>query len=296
MSALGRFLIAVLFFTTAAAGFATDAPRRPKVLTTILPLYCFTVGVSGGLAEVDNLIPANASGHDYQLSTLDARKLSSAGLIVTTGLGLEESFLKGKWNALTVNASAGIDPIRGHVHEDHRHGDDANPHFWLDPALAAHAVTNILKALQAADPANAPRYSSNATAYVRRLHALDEEIKSALAPYRGRAIVTAHDAFPYFTRRYGLELAGVIQEVADVDPTPRHLKELRALVREKKVSVIFTETGGETRRARQLARDLGVKLAVLDPLESGDLAPGAYETGMRRNLESLKKAFHAPMP
>jgi zinc transport system substrate-binding protein len=291
MNTLGRIAISLLLFSISPAGVAEDAPKRLKVLTTILPLYCFTAGVAGDLADVDNLIPASASGHDYQLSIPDARKLNNADLMVITGLGLE-SFLKGKWKAVTVKAATGIDPIRGHVHEDHRHGDEANPHFWLDPTLAAHAVTNIARALQSADPSNAARYASNAAAYVQRLHALDEEIKSTLAPYRGRAIVTYHDAFPYFTRHYGLEVAGTIQEVADVDPTPRHLKELRTIIREKKVGVIFTEAGGENR----YARDLGAKLAVLDPLESGDLAPDAYERGMRQNLAELKKAFHAPVP
>jgi len=195
-----------------------------------------------------------------------------------------------------VKAGAGIEPIRGHVHEDHRNGDDANPHFWLDPLLAAHAVTNILQALQKADPGNADAYARNAAAYVARLQKLHEEITAALAPYHGRTLVTYHDAFPYFARRYGLQVAGVVQEVADVEPTPRHLSELRAAVREKKVSVIFVEAGSDARRVKQLIADLGVKVATLDPLESGKLSPTAYEEGMRRNVESIRKAFDAPVP
>jgi zinc transport system substrate-binding protein len=275
----------------------SDRPSsQPKIVTTILPLYCFASGVAGDLAPVDNLLPGNASGHDYQLSTQDARKLHNADIVIATGLGLEDSLLRGKLKAPAVKAAAGIDPIRGHVHEDHRHGDDTNPHFWHDPVLAAHAVTNILQALQKADPENANGYALNAAACVARMHKLDQEIAALLAPYRGRTLVTYHDAFPYFARRYGLQIAGVVQEVADVEPTARHLSELRALIRDKKIGVIFMEIGSEARRVKQLAADLGVKISTLDPLESGPLSSTAYEEGMRRNAESIRKAFDAPVP
>ena len=66
---------------------------RLKIVTTILPLYCFAAGVAGGVAQVDNLLPENASGHDYQLSAQDGQKLSKATLVIVTGLGLEDEFL-----------------------------------------------------------------------------------------------------------------------------------------------------------------------------------------------------------
>jgi len=305
VNARARITVGAIFFVSAFAFIVPQAGRavssspqqeKTKILTTILPLYCFAVGVAGDLARVDNLLPENASGHDYQLSAQDARKLSNADVVIATGLGLEDSLLGRRLKAPSVKAAAGIEPILGHVHEDHRHGGDVNPHFWLDPLLAAHAVTNILHALQKADPPNADAFSRNAAAYVTRLHKLDQEISAALVPYRGRTFVTYHDAFPYFARRYDLRLAGVVQEVADVEPTPHHLSELRAIVRDKKVSVVFMEAASDRRRLKQLAADLGVKVATLDPLESGRLSPSAYEEGMRRNAESIRKAFDAPLP
>ena len=294
---LSAAVAGILLFLVVAGPPSSAAPgSQLKIVTTILPLYCFTVGVAGDLAQVDNLLPENASGHDYQLSAQDARKLSNADIVIATGMGLEDSLLGRRLKAPAVKAGAGVDPIRGHIHEDHRHGDDVNPHFWLDPLLGAHAVTNILKALQKADARNAEAYARNAAAYVERLQKLHEHINTALAPHRGRTLVTYHDAFPYFARRYGLQLAGVVQEVADVEPTPRHLTELRAIVREQKVTVLFMEAGSEARRVKQLAADLSVKIATLDPLESGVISPSVYEEGMRRNAESIRKAFDAPVP
>jgi zinc transport system substrate-binding protein len=286
----------VLLFTGAGCG-ASVSPPRPKIITTSLPVYCFTANVAGEFAAVENLLPGSASPHDYQFSPQDVRKLSDARLIIANGLGLEEwmaRVLHGQ-KARLIEASAGLGAERIGSHDEHDHGV-WNPHFWLDPVLAAHAVTNIMRALQELDPANAAGYARNAAAYVERLHKLHEEIRAALAPHKGAPIVTYHNAFPYFARRYQLEIAGVIESVSDVDPSGRHLSNLRKTMREKNVRVIFTEKDSAPRLAERLRQDFNVKLAPLDPLESGDLAPNAYEEGMRRNLETLKKTFDAPVP
>lgn len=304
LAALLLTFLAALLLTFLAAGCgASVEPGRPKVVTTSLPIYCFTANVAGEFASVENLLPANVSPHDYQFSPQDMRKLSRARLVVVSGLGLEDwldRVLQGR-PARVVDSSAGLGERRipardGHVHRGHDHGH-WNPHFWLDPLLAAHAVTNIARALQKLDPGNAAGYASNAAAYVERLHRLDHDIRGALAPRQGEGIVTYHDAFPYFARRYQLEIAGVIEPAPDVDPSPRHLSELRRIMREKNIQVVFTEKQSAPRLAERLREDLKVKLAPLDPLESGELTPAAYEEGMRRNLDVLKKIFfHAPVP
>ena len=281
---------------------AGPGSARPKVVTTSLPIYCFTANVAGEFASVENLLPANVSPHDYQSSPQDMRKLSGARIVIASGLGLEDwldRVLQSR-SAHVVDSSSGLGKQRiaaddGHTHSGHDHGH-WNPHYWLDPLLAAHAVTNIMQALQKLDPANTTGYASNAAAYVERLHKLDNDIRAALAPQKQTAIVTYHDAFPYFARRYQLEIAGVIEPAPDVDPSPRHLSELRRLMREKNIQVIFTEKESAPRLAERLREDFNVKLVPLDPLESGELTPAAYEEGMRRNLDVLKKTFHAPVP
>jgi ABC-type Zn uptake system ZnuABC Zn-binding protein ZnuA len=270
-------------------------PQELKVITTSLPVYCFAVNVAGDLATVENLLPANVSPHDYQLSPRDARKLGGTRLIITSGLGLEEwsdRVLKGH-HAQVVEAAAALG--------DRRMGSDDkiavwNPHFWLDPLLAAHAVTNTMRAFQEVDPANASAYARNAAAYVHKLHSLDREIQAALQPYRGAAIVTYHDAFAYFAKRYGLEIAAVIEPVADVDPSAQRFSRLRKIMLAKNVRLVFTEKGAPPRLAERLRRDLNVKLAPLDPLETGELTPTAYEDGMRANLDVLRKTFDASVP
>ena len=297
--------------TRAAAPAAKASPAstaepagKIKALTSFLPVYCFTANIAGDLAEVENLLPANVGPHDYQFAPRDLRKLSAAQLFVVNGLGMEDwlgktlKAAKGSKTATVVEAFAGVPKDRlitelPHIHlpgeHGHHHHDGPNPHLWLDPTLAAHAVTNILTALQKADPKNAAGYAANAARYVERLQKLDADLAAALAPAKGRRIVTYHHAFPYFTRRYGLDLVGVIEEVPDVEPSPKYLAALLKVMREKEVKVIFTEPQFSPKLAERISRDAKIPVAELDTLETGPLKPTAYEEGLRRNLNTLLK-------
>ena len=106
--------------------------------------------------------------------------------------------------------------------------------------------------------------------------------------------MTFHDAFPYFTRRYELELVGVIEEVPNVDPSPKYLAKLLEVIRRDQVKAIFTEPQFNPRLARRLAADLGIACAELDVLETGRLAPEFYEQGMRRNTDTLVRTLGKP--
>lgn len=280
--------------------------RPLKVLTTFLPVYCFAANVAGDFAQVQNLLPANVEPHDYQFSRKDLQKLSDADLVFANGLGLESWLDKalgitgGLHAPPVVEISAGLEPELilnpAFSQPTSLHGPrpsvgvsrfSYNPHFWLDPRLAARAVTNILRALQAADPAHAGEYASNAAAYVARLEKLDRELQVQLAPVRGASIITYHDAFPYFARRYGLQVMGVVEAVADVEPSLKYLAGLYRSARASEVRAIFAEPPSVPRLARQIGRDLGLPVGQLDTLEAGALEAGAYEKAMLRNGQTL---------
>ena len=289
-----RFMIATLVLSVALASLEA----RPRIVTSFFPLYCWASNIAGTNAVVENLLPPRAEPHEYAFTPGDARKLSQADLVLVNGLGLESwlpKFLRSapQVNDRLVNVSAGLSTelIAGEHHhgpEDHDHSAHANPHIWLDPQLAAHGVSNILAALQRIDPGHAANYANNARAYIERLNKLDEDIRRTLASVTNRAIVTYHDAFPYFARRYGLEIARVVEEVPEVNPSPKYLSRLRATMRARNINVIFIAPGGRTRIARRIADDLQVRLVELDTLETGTLSPSAYEQRMTANAIVLE--------
>lgn len=300
-------LVAVGAVFLSTADVLAQEEKRPRVVTTFLPGYSLAASVAGDLAEVTNLLPSGGNLHDYQMTPRDMRQLAGADLIIINGLGLESFLDRAMANLGTelerkvVRMSDGLegrlieeghDHDHGHEHHDHDHAHgEHNPHIWLDPRLAAHAVTNITRALQRVDAGRSEEYAKNAAALVERLKALDAELEARLRPLSGRAFVTYHNAFPYLVRRYGLELAGVVELSPEVAPSPREMSRLLRTIREREVKALFTEPGSRSRLAERIARDAGVKLAELDPLESGELKAEAYEEGMRRNGEALVNAL-----
>ena len=270
--------------------------RKVRVLTSFLPVYCFTANVAGDLAEVDNLLPPGIDPHDFQFSVREMKKLGAADVMVVNGLQLEpwldRIIRSSEKPKVIVEAAAGLKAeliMSGAGQKDDEKSLVPNPHIWLDPKLAEHAVTNILAALQQADPGNAAGYARNANQYIERLEKLDAELQAGLAPAKGEAIVTFHNAFPYFARRYGLKIAGVIEEVPDVQPSPKYLSALGRTIKSDKVKAVFTDRQYASRLAEQFGRDYHVPAAQLDTLETGEFKPEAYEDGMRNNLHTLEK-------
>ena len=287
---------------------AAAQDHRLRILTSIPPIYSWALNVAGTNAEVENLLPADVGPHEFQFRPRDLRKIRTADIILLNGLGLESSFARtivasepgAAGKVIEISATIPTNLLIFEVptlhlaegeSEPHSHHGEANPHLWLDPVFARFVVTNLLEVFQKADPAHADAYAANARQYLDRLAALDLEIRSTLSLLTRRDVVTFHDAFPYFCRRYGLNLVGVVEEVPGASPAPRYLAALSAVIRNKQVGVLFTEPQFDPRLARQLSRDLKIAVAQLDTLETGRLSASSYEEGMRMNLRVLASSL-----
>jgi zinc transport system substrate-binding protein len=262
--------------------------------------------VAGDLATVENLLPSNVDPHDYQFTARDLKKLADADVVVLNGLGVDSWLERAIRSAaeerrsIVVRLADGLSTNQ-YIYDadepwvEHRRlrpGSETtppNPHIWLDPVLVEHGVSNICNALQKADPANAAGYARNTAAYVAQLQKLDEDLRTGLATLTHRDLVTDHNAFPYFARRYGLNLVGVIEEVEDIAPAPEYLARLMERIRSKRVPVLFVVPPAPPREAAQIARDLGIPVATLDTVETGPLKPSTYEDEMYRNLRTFQR-------
>ena len=289
-----------------------------RVLTTLPAIHSWAANVAGDTAAVESLLPANVGPHDFQFRPSDLRKLAAADVVLMNGLGVDTWLTRAvtrgasKPSRRVVTVTDGLQkqlihdrtplaidptttgskkPSQDHSH-DHDHGDDdANPHIWLDPVFAKHCVSNIIQALCQADPAHAEGYTRRGETYLRELDQLDEQIRSSLKGLSNRKVVTFHDAFPYFCRRYDLQLVGVIEEVPSVDPSPKYLAQLSRAIRQQQVRVIFSEPQFHPRLVQRLANDLAIGVAELDVLETGTASRTFYIDGLRRNLRTLESAL-----
>lgn len=276
-----------------------------KVVTTFLPITLFTRAVAAGCAEVSALIPPSTGPHDFQSRPGDLVALREAQVLVKNGLEVEDfldKLVESAENAeLTViDSSRGVATIESDDHDhshDHSHGHShgaVNPHIWLDPQRAVQQVENIRDGLVAADPSCADGYRRNAEATIAELRDLDEAIAAELAPFSGKTFVAFHNFAPYFAERYNLKAEFVV-DVPELNPTPADLRRVSEIVERSDLRALLSEPQEGNRSFNALARDLGVRVSVFDPLETGSEEdardPSTYLRVMRGNVEELRQAF-----
>ena len=286
MIKLSAALVSVAFVLWPAHLWANQSLR---VVTSFYPVYVAALNVTAGVpgVEVSNLAsPHIGCLHDYQLTAGDVRRLADADILLVNGAGMEPFLGKVAQQSpkvRVVEVSEGIPLLEG------------NPHVWVSLEGARRQTDNIAAALAAADPDRADAFRANAAAYNAALTALEEKMRTALAPYAGTPIVTFHEAFPYFARDFGLDLAGVIEREPGAEPSARELADTVKLVRARQVKALFAEPQFPDQSAQVVARETGVRVYSLDPVVTGPSDPaaarGAYLQAMEKNLEVLQEAL-----
>ena len=272
-----------------AALQGASAAETTRVVTSFYPVYIATLNVTAGVpgVEVHNLTsPHIGCLHDYQLTAGDVRKLADADLLLANGAGMETFLGKVQEQAPSlrvVEVSDGI-PLM-----------DGNAHVWVSFEGARQQVDNITTALIEAAPGQADAFRANAEKYKSALAALDEKMRTALAPYAGTPIVTFHEAFPYFARHFKLDLVGVIARESGAEPSARELADTIELVRTRRVKALFAEPQFPDKSVQVIARETGLKVYELDPVVTGPSEPSeardAYLRAMEKNLAVLQEAL-----
>ncbi|MFO0040307.1 MAG: metal ABC transporter solute-binding protein, Zn/Mn family [Synechococcaceae cyanobacterium] len=291
------------------------ADKAFKVVTTFLPITLFTRAVAGDCASVTSLIPPNLGPHDFQAKPGVLTALRQARVLVKNGLEMEGFLDKlvasaGNSQLKVIDSSRGVTTLEtdhhGEAHgKEHGHHDDhgsapghdhgaVNPHIWLDPLRAVQQVETIRDGLVKADPSCADGYRRNAAAYTAELKQLNNEIAAQLQPYRGKTFVAFHDFAPYFAQRYGLKAAYLV-DVPEINPSPGDLQRVAAAVKGSQLKALLSEPQEGNRSFNALAKDLGVKVVVFDPMETAtkdaSRDPSTYLKLMRRNVADLRQAF-----
>jgi len=261
--------------------------KKLRISTTIAPLYCFTINITGDLAEVENLLPSGVGPHEYSFTPQDVRKVALAQVLIKNGANLEDWLddlitSVNKKNLTIIDTSAGIEII------------DEDPHIWLSPRNAIIQVRNITKALINIDPEHSKRYKENAENYIQRLKTLDKEIKDEVKTWRRKEFIAFHSAFLYLARDYGLKQVAVIQEYPAKEPTPKHIAKVIKTIKARGIKAIFSEPRVSHKIVNTLANDLNLQVFTLDTLETGNplqIRPEWYEENIKENIITLKKAL-----
>jgi ABC-type Zn uptake system ZnuABC Zn-binding protein ZnuA len=292
-------LIALLAVTSAA--FAQD---RVQVVTTTTDLRNLTEAVGGDRVAAVSLVPPNLDAEEYQPKPQDVLRLKQARLLVRVGLDYDlwldrllaqvgrSEISRGGPAYVDASFAIAVLELRGMSvgpGDGHAHGS-GNPHYWLDPKNAETITANIVEALARIDPANAKTYEANRQAFLTRLNAKLTEWESKLGALKAMPIIAYHNSWPYFARRFRLDVIGFIETKPGVPPSPSHLAEIVRDMRARGARIVLREPHEPERDVAFVASRAGAQVVTL--AASVGALPGAddYISLFDVNVAALTKA------
>jgi ABC-type Zn uptake system ZnuABC Zn-binding protein ZnuA len=297
---------------------ATAPPKtsgRVRVVTTLGILADWARQVGGDRVEVTSLLSGNESPHTYEIQPADVKTVADARILFRVGLGLEDWLdpavgNSGNKQLVVVDAAAGITDIVQDT--DHRAKAEArgqsleartpespapspqspapavgNPHIWLDPEYAKVGIENLVRELVKLDPKGESLYRRREAAYFVQLDSLSQSIKTQVATLQDKRFISFHDAWPYFCRRFGLQVAATVEPIPGQEPSAKQFARMVDLIRQEHIRVVTTEPQLSSALPDMLAKETGVKVVSLNPLESG----GGYIEALGRSAEVLVDAL-----
>ena len=289
---LALAVVACLFASTSHA--ATD--ERLRVATTFTIIADLAKNVAGDAADVVSITRPGAEIHNYQPTPRDLLRVRDADVVLWNGLGLErwfEKFIARVKNATDVVVSEGVEPL---AVRDRPYVTQPNPHAWMSPDDVSIYVRNIEVALSQADPQNAQLYQQNADDYLKQIEAVVVDINERLAgvPESKRWLASTEGAFSYLARQFNLQEIYLYPINADGQGTPKQVKAMIDAVRLNNIPVVFSESTGSDKPARQVARDTGAAyggVLYVDSLSEADGPVPTYLDLLRVTTETVVKGL-----
>ena len=274
---------------------------KPVAVATISILADFVQAVAGDTMVVESVVPVAGDPHTYEPVPSDARRLARAAMVFRNGLGLERWLDRmigdAKEGRTVVTLTAGFPALKV---TDGVYAGDPDPHAWMDPRIVMHYVDAVEKALSTRYPHNAKVYAANAARYRGELEALDREIRTLLqaVPKSRRHLVTTHDAFRYFARRYDLELVATIWGIStESEPSAKQVAQIVGAIRKTGVPTVFVETTINPKLMKRIAQEARVRVGDAlygDSVGAKGSGADTYIGMMRANARSIARGLAAP--
>lgn len=281
-------ILILLLALLAVDTFALPALGQGKIniVTTTGMISDLVANVSKDKAEVSNIIGSGVDPHLYKPTRTDISKLSTAELVFYNGLMLEGKMT----DALIRVATSGkkVVPVTELVDNSELLEPSAfaglyDPHVWMDPKTWSKTVAVVKTKLSEFDQKNAGYYAANADEYFKKIMALDAYVTKCVQsiPKESRILVTAHDAFNYFGKSYGVEVIGIQGLSTESEAGVKDIEKIVQTLIEKKISAVFVESTVSARNVQALiegAEARGHKVKIGGELFSDAMGlTGTYE-------------------
>jgi ABC-type Zn uptake system ZnuABC Zn-binding protein ZnuA len=273
---------------------------RLNVATTVAPISSIVRNVGGTRIKLHGIVPDGTNSHTFEPAPSDAALLSKADLIIVNGLDLETPTIE--LAEANLKDGAEIYPLGENTITPEEYAYDfsfpreeghPNPHLWPNVAYAIRYAELTAQKLSEHDQANAAYYQDNLARYVSVLSRLDQGIMAAVQtiPEGQRKLLTYHDSWAYFARRYGMTVIGAVQPSDFSEPSPQEVARLIDQIKAEGVPAVFGSEVFPSKVLEQIAKEAGA--VYVDGLRDDD-PPGepgdpehTYLGMMLKNMELM---------
>jgi manganese/iron transport system substrate-binding protein len=278
------------------------------VATTVAPLTNIVLNIGGDRIHIHGLIPDGVDSHTFEPKPSDAEVLSRASMLIMNGAHLEGSTEKvamqnlkdkSKIYHLADNTLSGdaenCDTCFLYDFSFPREKGDPNPHLWMNPQYAMKYAQLTEGWLEQNDPKNAAYYQQNLAQYLAVLKQLDDGIAQAVqtVPQAQRKLLTYHDSWAYWARRYGWQVIGAIQPSDFKEPSAQEVARLIDQIKQQQVPAIFGSEVFPSKVLNQIASETHVKYVTS---LRDDEPPGAKSAPQHTYVGMLLDDMRAMLP
>lgn len=282
-----------------------------RIVTSFYPVYVLTSNLTDQIKglKVDSLTDFSAGClHDYQLTTKDMKLLSGADVFIINGGGMEEyleDVIKNYPDLTVINLSQGIEMLESMEHEG-----DVNPHVWLDPQLYMVQIENGRQGLEdyirtsfltneKDNKEIIDKLTTNAASYKAKVQEIADEMDQLLYKVKDMSesknisnkVVVFHDSFAYLANKAGLEVVYTLEIHDDTPLSASEIAEVVDIIKEENIHYLFTEDQHDDTISDRIKEETEAEVYIIDSAVTGNASKDSYLEAMRKNIDTLKKAF-----
>ncbi|MDA0589618.1 MAG: zinc ABC transporter substrate-binding protein [Planctomycetota bacterium] len=257
-----------------------------KIVTTTGMVTDIVAVVAGDRATVTGLVGEGVDPHLFTAGRNDVRRLLEADIVFFSGLLLEGRIAEDlgrvrKKGKPVIEVTTAIE--KSYLRTPPEFEGHPDPHVWMDVSAWSKCVSEVARAMAEFDPPNKAEYEKNAADYLAKLTDLDQYIRERVAtiPESQRYLITAHDAFGYFAKAYGIKVKAIQGISTESEAGISDITELIDFIVENQVPSIFVESSVSSKNITAVIEGCaakGFELTIGGELYSDAMgAPGTYE-------------------
>ncbi|MBT8233767.1 MAG: zinc ABC transporter solute-binding protein [Saprospiraceae bacterium] len=283
------------FLSLLMLSFGILKSEKPLVVCSASMIYDMVKEIGSEALDIKVIVPIGGDPHLYNPTPSDATLVSNADLIFINGLTFEGWILELIENSGT---SAAVDTVTNGVAaiQSGKYQNAFDPHAWMDVSNGLVYIKNIKNSLIKLDPENKGIYEKNYDAYKSKLESLDKYIEKRILeiPEAQRVLITSHDAFAYYGKRYGLQLEAIQGMSTEAEAQTSDIIRIVNVIKKTKVPAIFIESTISPKLIQQIASDNNVAIGgelFADSIGDKDSGANSYYLMLKKNTDTIVEAL-----